>query len=486
MNRSSFLLKLALVFTGLVFISFTALANEKSSGPEPRAKYVFLFIGDGMGQAQVNLTQAYLAALENRIGFNELTFTTFPQVGFVSTYANNQLITCSAAAGTALACGNKTNTGRIGMDTSGTVPFESIAEKAKKEGYKVGILTTVSIDHATPSAFYAHVPDRDMYFEIGRQLTESDFDFFAGGGFVTPEDTVDGKTVNLLELARQNGFNVVNTREGFDRLKPGDGKTLLFSQRVAGEAAMPFYIDMDPADLTLADFTAKGIQLLSNEKGFFMMVEGGKIDWACHGNDAAATIQEVISFDKAVENAYSFYMKHPDETLIIVTADHETGGLALGNYKTKYSSYIGLLKYQKSSVEELNKIVARFRTDKSSDPEADFARMMKVVETEIGLNSRQHGTLLSEEELASLKKLFKMSVYGSGAEDGSYGDYEAFIDAAINLLAEKAGISWGTSAHTAVNVPVYAIGPGAEKLSGYIDNTDIPRIIGTLMVIDGH
>ena len=145
-----------------------------------------------MGQAQVNLTQAYLAALEDRIGFKQLNFTKFPQTGFISTYANNQLITCSAAAGTALATGHKTNIGRISMDPAGTVPYESIANKAKKNGFKVGIVTSVSIDHATPAVFYAHQPDRDMYFEIGLDLTQSDFDFFAGGGFLIPDGTIDG------------------------------------------------------------------------------------------------------------------------------------------------------------------------------------------------------------------------------------------------------------------------------------------------------
>jgi alkaline phosphatase len=481
MTRRSFLYSLLITWISVVLIQAQIFAGNPDQNKPPHVKYVFLFIGDGMGQAQVNLAQGYLAALEDNIGFKELTFTEFPQVGFVSTFANNQLITCSAAAGTALATGNKTNIGRIGMDSTGTVSYESIASKAKKDGFKIGILTTVSIDHATPAVFYAHQPDRDMYFEIGLELTLSDFDYFAGGGFITPEDTLGEKLVNLVDLARENGYNVINTRADFEKLAPGAGKTLVQSPRLAGEASLPFYLDMDPVDLTLADYTAKGINLLTNERGFFMMVEGGKIDWACHGNDAAAAIHEVISFDDAVENAYSFYLKHPDETLIIVTADHETGGLALGNSKTKYSSFLGLLKYQKSSVEELNKIVAQFRTNKSGDPIAEFDRMMKIVKSDIGLNSLANGTLLTEEEISKLKKIFNESVYGSGAEEGTYGNYEAFIDAVIKLLAEKAGISWGTNAHTCVNVPVYAIGPGAEKFSGYIDNTDIPRIIGTLM-----
>jgi alkaline phosphatase len=484
MTRRSLIITLFL--SGLYFIILQGFlfAGTPVTGDDPKPKYVFLFIGDGMGVAQVNLAQGYLAALEDKTGFKQLTFTAFPQAGFVTTYANNRLITCSAAAGTALATGNKTNINRISMDPAGEKPFESIASKAKKNGYKVGILTTVSIDHATPAVFYAHQPDRHMYFQIGLQLTESNFDYFAGGGFVTPEDSLDGKMVNLVKLAEERGFNVADTREEFDKLVPGEGKTLVISPKVTGEASLPFFLDMDPGDITLADYTSKAINMLDNENGFFMMIEGGKIDWACHANDAAASIQEVISLDKAVENAFSFYWKHPDETLIIVTADHETGGLALGNNATKYDSYLGLLKYQKSSVEELNKIVAQFRVNKSGDPDADFDRMMKIVENEIGLNSKLHNTLLSEDEIASLRKEFSHSVYGSGAEEGTYGDYEAFIDKAIKLLAQKAGISWGTSAHTAVNVPIYAIGAGAEKFSGNLDNTDIPKLIGELMGIE--
>lgn len=461
-------------------------AGNDPSGDGKKAKYVFLFIGDGMGQAQVNLTQGYLAALDGQVGLKPLTFTAFPYTGHVSTYANNRLITCSAAAGTALATGHKTNINRIGMNPEGTEPFTSIAERAKANGFKVGILTTVSIDHATPAAFYAHQPDRDLYFRIGVDLINSNFDFFAGGGFKNPVDSLGGKLVSLVDLAAEKGYNVVNTREAFDKLIQGSGKTLVLSPRQAGEAAMPYSLDMAPKDLTLADYTAKAINLLSNENGFFMMVEGGKIDWACHDNDAATALHEVISMDKAIENAYSFYQKHPDETLIIVTADHETGGLSLGNYKTRYDSYLDLLKYQKSSMEELSKIVKQFRVNRSGDPQADFDRMMNVVETDIGLNSKKNNTLLSEEEMAVLRKKFNESVYGTGAEEGTYGSYEKFIAAAISLLAEKAGINWGTGSHTCVNVPVYAIGAGAERFTGYIDNTDIPKLIEELMVIDGH
>jgi alkaline phosphatase len=481
MKRRIFLLRFLVIFLTVTALNIRVFAILPAGDDPQKAKYVFLFIGDGMGLAQVNLTEAYLAALEDKIGFEHLNFTKFPQVGLASTYANNKMITCSAAAGTALATGHKTNIGRISMDPAGSVPYESIATKAKRYRYKVGVVTSTSIDHATPSVFYAHQPDRDMYFEIGIQLTQSNFDFFAGGGFLIPDGTWQGKEVNLIKLAGENGFNVVNTRDGFEKLATGGGKTLVLSPRLSSEASLPFSLDMDPGDITLADYVSKAISMLDNEKGFFLMVEGGKIDWACHKNDGAAAIQEVIAFDKAIGNAVAFYENHPDETLIIVTADHETGGLALGNKETGYDSHIGLLKYQKSSVEELNKIVAQFRVNKSGDSEADFNRMLKVLESVMGLNSRQRNTLLTDGEISQLKTAFVESVYATGVEKGIYGNDEPFMDMAVGILDKKASIGWTSNAHTCVNVPVYTIGTGAERFSGYIDNTDIPKFIQGLM-----
>jgi len=320
-----------------------------------------------------------------------------------------------------------------------------------------------------------------MYFEIGVELAHSNFDFFAGGGFMNPNDTIEGTVLNLVNLAGANGFKVVNTREGFEKLAAGAGKTLVLSPSPASEGSLPFSLDMEPGDITLADYTSKAISMLDNEKGFFVMVEGGKIDWASHKNDGAAVIQEVISFDKAIGHAVAFYEKHPDETLIIVTADHETGGLALGNQETGYDSYFGLLRYQKSSVEELNKIVQQFRVSKSGDSEADFNRMLRVLESDLGLNSRQRSTLLTEDETAQLKKSFIESIYGEAVEKSVYNNFEPFMSMAVGILDKKAGIAWSSDSHTCVNVPVYAIGTGAERFSGYIDNTDIPKLIGEIM-----
>ncbi|MFO7613956.1 MAG: alkaline phosphatase [Bacteroidales bacterium] len=477
MKRITFLRILILVFWGLS-LQISVFADKGSpDGP----KYVFLFIGDGLGHTQVSTTEAYLAALQGKNGFDPLNFSGFPIIGQSTTYANNRLITGSAAAGTALATGNKTNINRISMDPAGTIPYETIAEKAKKQGYKIGIVTSVSIDHATPAVFYAHQPDRDMYFEIGIDLINSGFDYFAGGGLLIPDGTWKDQEVNLPTLAAEKGYTVVNTAEAFGNLKPGNGKSLILSPRSAGGASLPYAIDTHPGDLTLADFTAKGIEMLSGDEGFFIMVEGGKIDWLGHANDAASLVREMIAFSEAVDKALDFYHEYPENTLIIVTSDHETGGMSLGHAAMKYETNVELLKYQRSSVEELNKIVAHFRVNQSGNPEEDFNRMLRVLEFDLGLHNRKYETLLDDVEMAVLKELFMTTVMGIGTEKGSYGYSEPFMAKAIEIMNKKAGIAWGTGSHTGVNVPVYAIGTGAERFTGVIDNTDIPRIIGELM-----
>ena len=173
------------VRTVFLFLALSLIFQNCNSQKKPKQiKYAFLFIGDGMGVAQINLTEAYLAAIEDKKGFKQLSFTQLPHAGLVSTYANNRFITCSAAAGTAFATGNKTNINHISTNTTGTVPFKSIATLCKEKGMKVGILSSVSIDHATPAVFYANQPTRSNYFEIEVDLANSNFDFFGGGKII--------------------------------------------------------------------------------------------------------------------------------------------------------------------------------------------------------------------------------------------------------------------------------------------------------------
>jgi len=466
------MLKFLRLFVVLAGISFTFQSCQQPE-LQQKPKYVFLFIGDGMGVAQVNLTEAYLASINREKGFDHLSFTEFPNVGLVSTFANNRFITCSAAAGTAFATGNKTNVNRISTDSTGKVPLKSIATICKEHGMKVGILTTVSIDHATPAVFYAHDPSRYDYFEIGYDLANSNFDYFGGGGFKSPDGIIKGEQVNDIELAQKNGFQYVNTKSGFENLRPSDKKVIAVYPNLIDDAAMPYAID-EPETPTLADFTEKAIELLNNEKGFFMMVEGGKIDWACHKNDAASAIYETIAFDEAVQVAINFYKKYPKETLIIVTADHETGGLALGNQKNKYQSYFKYLQYQKVSFKKFNDVISQFIKTLTGDFKKDNNKLLELVKKYFGLGKE---IPLTDDERSKIWLALRETKEESGNENHFSEDFLPVTKTIIQLMSEKAGVGWSTYDHTGVEIPIYAIGPGAELFSGTIDNTDIPKIM---------
>ena len=320
-----------------------------------QAKYVFMFIGDGMGPHQVLSTEMYLAELESKIGRKQLLMTTFPYSGQAATFSSSSGITDSAASGTCLATGKKTNNGVIGLAHDST-PVYSVASQLKEQGWGIGIMTTVTIDHATPSAHYAHTPSRNDYYIIGTQLTESNFDFFGGSGFSSPQDKKNPSAPNLYDLAEQKGYTLAGgyadakTKIGSEKLLVVPEERLQDRSRHAG--ALPYAIDRGDKDLKLSQLVELAIAQLSTYDRFFMMAEGGKIDYASHANDGATVLHEVIDFDQAIQVAYRFYEQHPDETLIVVTADHETGGMALGN--SDYVLNLKVLANQQCSLDKLS------------------------------------------------------------------------------------------------------------------------------------
>ena len=330
-----------------------------------QAKYVFYFIGDGMGVNQVNGTEMYRAELQNgRIGVEPLLFTQFPVGTMASTFSATNSVTDSSAGGTALATGSKTYNGAIGMDDQKN-PLQTVAEKAKKAGKRVGIATSVSIDHATPAAFYAHQPIRSMYYEIATDLPKADFDFYAGSGFLKPTTTADKKEApSIFPMFEEAGYTLARGYNDFKAKVPQAKKMILIQEEGADVSSLPYAIDRKEGELTLAQITESAIEFLTKEKnkGFFLMVEGGKIDWSCHANDAATTFNEVIDMDEAIKVAYEFYKKHPKETLIVVTADHETGGIALGT--GKYALNLQALQYQKNSADMLSTQISELKTTK--------------------------------------------------------------------------------------------------------------------------
>lgn len=314
-------------------------------------KYIFLFIGDGMGFNHVEATQIYAEKVGTDTGERSLLFPTFPVMTQVCTRSASHLITCSSAAATALATGEKTMNNVIGMDAERKHGLKSLARQLKDKGYKIGIITSASIDHATPGGFYASQPDRSMYYEIGVDAANSGFNFFGGVGLLEPRSKRSPSAPCLYDLFKQKGYTMYRGMDAYRHATAKD-KILLFSTDTVSKS-LKFAIDRSDKDLGLQDLTKACLTNFQKtaKKGFFMMVEGGKIDWAAHAQDGATVVKETIDFDQCVRLAYDFYKKHPNETLILVTADHETGGLGLGNSDMNLN--IDLLQYQRCSQEAL-------------------------------------------------------------------------------------------------------------------------------------
>ena len=449
---------------------------------EAKAKYVFFFIGDGMGSVQMNAAERYLASMEGRGGIVPLAMNLAPVTGSMTTYAKDRYITDSGASGTAIATGMKTSNGTVSMDAEHRYPLKTIAEIAKEKGRKVGIISTVDIDHATPAVFYAHQPRRSSYFDIAKQLANSGFDFFAGGDFRQKTDPQGVDRTGVIELAKRNGFIHVQNATAFRYLEPGAGRVLFIHPDSNEEYAMPYAMDMDAESITLEQIVRKSIRMLDNPEGFFIMVEGGKIDWACHGHDAAACIQEVLALDDAVKAALEFYDKHPKNTLILISADHETGGMSLGTSYGDNNVELSKLQWQTGSFTELTREyrniretrIAKYGTD-SVRTGADWA--FAFVRNQTGLGDADRGLGMNEHEIKSLRDAYERSFAVRNYEDPMeyilYGSYDPFMVSVCHMLSRKAGIGWTTFSHTAVPVPVRAFGAGAEIFDGYYDNTDI-------------
>lgn len=445
-----------------------------------QAKYVFYFIGDGMAMPQINSTEIFKGTLDssNAMYKGQLNFTAFPFQGMQATHSANTFITESAAAGTALATGHKTNNDVLGVDPTKQIKFKSMAEMAKEKGMKVGIVSSVSIDHATPAAFYAHQPTRKNYYEIAIELTNSGFDYFAGGGLLAPTGSKKDRQ-NALDIAQQKGYTLVNNQEGIMNLDPNSGKVIAIQPGLAAEAAMQYDIDRTN-QLSLADFTRKGIELLDNPNGFFMMVEGGKIDWACHANDASTTVRDVMALEGAIAEALSFYAKHPNETLIVVTGDHETGGMTIGFAGTEYSTAFNKINKQSISFEEFDKKINEYRETVGAQG-ASLDDWLPVLAESFGL------TGLTDYDKSRLEAALFASMIEPKKRTKDehsyllYGTYEPFSVTATHILNQKAGIGWTTYAHTGVAVPVFAQGVGGEMFQGYYDNTDVAKKIMGIM-----
>lgn len=477
---------------------------------EEAPKYIFLFIGDGMSYPQIQITADYLGALEQDpssdilSGHKDLTMMTFPVAGSATTFDSTSFCPDSASTATSISTGHKTYSGSINVDETGTVEYETIAEKLKNQlGYKVGILSTVNLNHATPAAFYAHQVSRSSYYDISLELIESGFDYFAGGGLLKTTGK-DGDQEDSYALAEAAGYKVIKTQAEAEALTAEDGKAIVIAETLADSDAMSYDNDRAEDEWALADYVEKGIEVLDNETGFFMMVEGGKIDWACHANDAGSTIADTIALDNAIAEAVEFYNEHPEETLILVTGDHETGGLTIGFAGTDYDTFLTNISNQKISYAKFDSDYVAAYKENGTDFDTVMADVTELfgltvpsedqVETEATMDSKdQHpesddtcSLEMTQYEYDKLKAAYETTMARTGEEEIGqeeyvlYGSYEPLTVTITHILNNKSGVNFASYAHTGLPVAVFAQGNGQELFEGYYDNTDIYNNLAAL------
>ncbi len=503
--KKSFAAKIVTVVITVVAISGTMFASNfisnqtqstaqkivATSKTQTKPKYIFMFIGDGMSHSQTQLTNYYLdslnqdtnAALKKKDTHLKseprLSFLNFEAVGVTTTFDSTSFAPDSASTATSLATGKKTHSSTINMDESYKIKYETIAEKAKKDlGYKVGVVSSVMINHATPAAYYAHNTSRNNYYDIGLELTESDFDYFAGGEI--KDHNNKGRSKNLYEIAENKGYKVIfKDQKKAETVTKDDGKVIIIGEDADG--ALPFDNDRKENMWALSNFVKKGIEVLDNDKGFFMMVESGKIDWACHANDAKSAISDVIEFDNAIKEAYKFYQKHPNETLIVVTGDHETGGLSIGYAGTKYDTFLAQLEKQKCSYDSFTEKVKSYRKYKTN-----FNDVINDIKSSFGLTTNDHSKLnLTKTEYNRIKQAYDMSVWNKQMDSKekylAYGGYEPLTITVMQILNNKSGVNFSSYSHTGTTVGTYAHGVGASMFDGYYDNTNIYNNLASLL-----
>lgn len=459
----------------------TAVTSQSASAP----KYVFLFIGDGMSYPQFQSASDYLGAMKQDDsgilkGNEYLSFMNFPIAGSANTYDSTSFCPDSASTATSLSTGRKTHSGVINMDETKTVAYETISEKLKEQlGYKIGVVTTVNLNHATPAAFYAHQASRGNYYEIGEELAASNFDYFAGGDLIQPTGKNNDKT-DFYTLAKKAGYKVIKDQKNAEKLTAKDGKAIIIGETLADSDSLSYDNDRVSSEWALKDYVKKGIEVLDNDKGFFMMVEGGKIDWACHANDAGSSIADTIALSEAVDEAIEFYNEHPTETLILVTGDHETGGLTIGYAGTNYDTYLTNLENQKISYAKFDSdYVSKYKENKTP-----FETVMKDIKENFGLmastdkDAEENPLLtLTDYELSRLKAAYDKTMSGdknlNQEETILYGSYEPLTVTITHILNNKSGISFTSYSHTGLPVAVFAQGAGQEMFKGYYDNTKI-------------
>lgn len=436
--------------------SSTVNTKQEMAG---KSKNLIVLIGDGMGPAQISAARYYQ---QYEKGVQQLHLDPY-YVGQATTYADrgedggtivSGIVTDSASAGTAFATGNKTyNAGISVSNEEVSKPFASVIEAAEMNGKSTGLVTTARITHATPAVYASHVRSRDNESAIASQYLTSGVDVLFGGGesfFVTKDEKGKRTDKNLLPEFQAKGYTIVKTAKELQSLTSKNTKALgLF-----GSSHVSYVPDRTSDTPSLATMTSKALDILStNKNGFAIMIEGGRIDHAGHANDLPTLVQEALDFDAAFKVAIDF-AKKDGNTSVVVTADHETGGLSLSRDNI-YEINIDLWDDQKHSSEYLVAALNEAVT---------IADVKKIVQDNTWI------TDLTDEEAQYI-------LDGDGSSYKREGGYNA-------VISKRLLIGWSGHGHSAVDVGVWAYGPIADKVKGQVDNTQIAKAGAEVLGVD--
>ncbi|KIL42680.1 alkaline phosphatase [Jeotgalibacillus soli] len=416
-----------MIAAGLVVggsIGATQLETKKET-EDAAVKNVILMIPDGFSSSQAAAYRWFKG--ENSIMDMHL-------VGMMKTYSANTAVTDSAAAGTAMATGEKTNNGMISMSPNGK-EFKTILEESKENGKAAGLVVTSAITHATPAAFGSHVASRSDQEKIAPQLIEQDIDVLFGGGARYFSES-------MMKGAAGKGYTIIKSRDALKKSGEMDKVIGLFTEEALATALERSRKNQP----SLAEMTSSAIEILTqNKDGFFLMVEGSQIDWAGHANDAAWSMHEIKDFEGAVKAALNF-AEQDKQTLVVIAGDHETGGMTVGS-NDQYDVNMDVIR---NVIATGDKMAEELSNDRSN------AREVVEKNTTLKITDKQ-------------EQLIKEAT-------------EENLPMTINrIISDKALIGWTTSVHTGVDVPVYAYGPKYEKFAGLINNTDIAHKLAEAM-----
>ncbi|MGQ9695791.1 MAG: alkaline phosphatase [Thermodesulfobacteriota bacterium] len=487
---------LLLIFLTLAWVSSASSAEIKN---------VILLIGDGMGPQIAGLAiyyQRFMQGPDKPLHMERLMKA--GNTGYCLTYQYGTVVTDSASAATALATGVKTRDAMIGKDHEGR-PFRSIIDVAHQLGKATGLISNTRITHATPAAFYGHVVHRDMENELAAQLVErGDIAVALSGGAqhfipggMKVEEHADLKGISkkagwgaskrkdsrdLIGEAKKKGYSLVVNEQELNSLDPKSVSKVLGLFSASG---FPSAIDRQPQHQTgvptLSLLTQKALEIVNkNPQGFFLMVEGGQIDWVAHGNDVASVLHEMLEFDEAIGVAIAFAQKHTD-TLVIVTADHDTGGLAIA-----YSDYCPPLPLKLASGETWKSkynFADKTIFEKMAKQKKSFLKMImdskgdpKALQKEVEENT---AFSLTEEQAAAI---LARDAKGAFSRTKDYSEFYVYTKSnpsplMARIWGKEMNTAWAVGTHAHTPVMVFGKGPGAENFRGLLDNTDIPKII---------